>query len=461
MNKKLSKKVLNLSGFGDLGFTLFINIELYYWSAFLTDYAEFSLTMVTIILTLSSVIDCIWVPFTGWLIEKCSFKWGKFRSWLVIAPPVMIFTYAFMFTKIGSSEIFAAGVVVTAFCIKTLAQDLAYSASIAMVSDLSNDPGERMVISTRRGQYLAVGNIVFSIIALPIIGLLTRFTGNDILGYTLTALIFGVLNFLCYFVAFRVTKGYSVSETISNDQKDISAKKEKLSTSEMLKAVFKNPPLLALIVSDSFREIAYFLMSAAGYYYFVVVLNNLAAMTIYLVITKIVGLMGASAANYCAKKFGKRKAYLVSSAIMIVFLVLCYWFGRDLIWFIVFQVFVNFFLQITVATLTAMFADTVIYYEHKTGKDARGFIMTMLIVPVKVGAILKSTILGLGLALTGYVANAKPTEEVVDGIAKLMNLYPAVFMTVCFIIFMLGYKLTEDKVLHLTNELEEKKTLKI
>ena len=49
MDKKLSKKVLNLSGFGDFGFTLFVDVELYYWSAFLTDYAKFSLAMVGLI----------------------------------------------------------------------------------------------------------------------------------------------------------------------------------------------------------------------------------------------------------------------------------------------------------------------------------------------------------------------------------------------------------------------------
>ena len=38
--KKLSRKVLNLSGFGDFGFTLFVNVELYYWSAFLNRLAD-------------------------------------------------------------------------------------------------------------------------------------------------------------------------------------------------------------------------------------------------------------------------------------------------------------------------------------------------------------------------------------------------------------------------------------
>ena len=206
-NKKLSKKVLNLSGFGDFGFTLFVNVELYYWSAFLTDYAKFSLATATFILTLTSVIDCIWVPLTGWLIEKCNFKWGKYRSWLVIGPPIMIFAYALQFSRVGSSEAVAAAIVIAAFSIKTLAQDLAYSASVTLVSDMSNSQEERMVLAARRGQFLSLGNIVFSVIALPLITLMIQMTGNDVLGYSMAAILFGVMNFVCYFVAFTITKG--------------------------------------------------------------------------------------------------------------------------------------------------------------------------------------------------------------------------------------------------------------
>lgn len=451
--KKLDKKVLNLSGFGDFGFTLFVNIELYYWSAFLTDYAKFSIATATFILTLTAVIDCIWVPLTGWLIEKCNFRWGKFRSWLVIGPPVMIFTYALMFTKIGPNDTAAAAVVIAAFSIKTLAQDLAYSASISLISDLSNDQKERMLLAARRGQYLSLGNIVFSVIGLPSITLLSKVTGNDLLGYTLAAALFGVINFVCYFVAFSVTKGQSISGSAGGGQ---SLPKKKLTTAEMLRAVLQNVPLLVLVIADSFRYLAYFLMSAAAYYYFVVVLKNLPAMTTYLVITRIVGLAGSSCANMLAGKLGKKTAYLSSLMVMIVSLVLCNQLGDKLWLFIFFHIFVNFFMQITMSTLTAMLADTVIYYQYKSGIDARGFIMSMLNVPIKVGAILRSTVLGIGLSMAGYAAGAAYTAETVKGITRLMCLYPAVFLIICVVIFTLGYRITEKKVSEMTAVIEQR-----
>ena len=453
--KKLSRKVLNLSGFGDFGFTLFVNVELYYWSAFLTDYAKFSLGTATFIFTLTSVIVFICVPVTGWLIEKCNFKWGKYRSWLVIGPPVMIFAYALQFSRIGSSEALAAGIVIAAFSIKTLAQDLAYSASVTLVSDMSNSQKERLTLASRRGQYLSMGNIVFSVIALPLITLLMKVTGNEILGYSVAAILFGIMNFLCYFVTFTVTKGQSVSGSSGTE----SVKKEKLPTAEMVKAVFKNPPLLVLVAADSFRYLANFLMAAAGFYYFVVVLNNLPAMTAYLVITRVVGFIGASFANPVAQKLGKKPAYLISNLIMMGALVLCFFFGRNLWGFIALQIVVNFFMQITMPCLTAILADTVIYYEWKSGVDARGFIMSMLNVPIKVGAILRSVILGAGLAAAGYAANAAATPHMVTGISALMNLYPAVFLVITIVIFGIGYRLSDKKIADMTEEIQRRKAV--
>ena len=367
----------------------------------------------------------------------------------------MIFAYALQFSRIGSSEALAAGIVIAAFSIKTLAQDLAYSASVTLVSDMSNSQKERLTLASRRGQYLSLGNIIFSVIGLPLITLLMKVTGNEVLGYSVAAILFGIMNFCCYFVTFTVTKGQSVSGS-SGESKE---KKEKLPTSEMVKAVFKNPPLLVLVIADSFRYLANFLMAAAGFYYFVVVLNDLPAMTTYLVITRVVGFIGASFANPIAQKLGKKPAYLISNLIMMAALVLCFFFGRNLWGFIALQIVVNFFMQITMPCLTAILADTVIYYEWKSGVDARGFIMSMLNVPIKVGAILRSVILGAGLAAAGYVAEAAVTSEMVTGISALMNLYPAIFLIITIVIFGIGYRLSDKKISQMTEEIQQRKAV--
>ena len=116
-------------------------------------------------------------------------------------------------------------------------------------------------------------------------------------------------------------------------------------------------------------------------------------------------------------------------------------------------------MQITMSTLTAILADTVIYYEWKSSVDARGFIMSMLNVPIKVGAVLRSTVLGAGLAVAGYAANTAPTASQISGISMLMNLYPAVFLLLTILIFGLGYRLNEQKVAQMTKEITARKAV--
>lgn len=96
MEQSLPKKVINLTAVNDFGFTLFKNMEIYYFSAFLTDVAGFSLKMLALILTVTEIINVAQVPITGWIIEKANFKWGKYRSWFAICPPIMVVFYGLM-----------------------------------------------------------------------------------------------------------------------------------------------------------------------------------------------------------------------------------------------------------------------------------------------------------------------------------------------------------------------------
>ena len=143
---------------------------------------------------------------------------------------------------------------------------------------------------------------------------------------------------------------------------------------------------------------------------------------------------------------------------MAVGLAACYIFGNTLMIFIVIQIFVNFFMQISMSTLTAMFTDTVVYYEWKTGKDARGFIMSMLNVPIKVGALLRGVVLSAGLATAGYVAEqATYTAETIKGVSAVMNLYPAACLAACVVIIGIGYRLSDKKIQLMTGEIESRK----
>ena len=107
---------------------------------------------------------------------------------------------------------------------------------------------------------------------------------------------------------------------------------------------------------------------------------------------------------------------------------------------------------------TALYSDTVVYGEWKTGKNIRAFTMALLVLPIKVGLFFRSAIIAVWLIAIGFVANEDPTPEVVAGIRAIMTFAPAAACAIGAIIFSLGYKIEDKNVLLMQDEIAARKT---
>jgi glycoside/pentoside/hexuronide:cation symporter, GPH family len=89
--KPLSKALKTFYGVGDMGFSLMTSVEIFLFIFFLTTVAQFSLPMVAIIGSITSIVDALLSPFYGAIISGTKpLKWGRNRSWLLIAPPLVV-----------------------------------------------------------------------------------------------------------------------------------------------------------------------------------------------------------------------------------------------------------------------------------------------------------------------------------------------------------------------------------
>lgn len=108
--KEISKSLKRFFGVGDFGFNLMTNIETYYFQFFLTDIAKYTIPVVTLIATLTSLVDAALSWVYGVLLNTMKpMKWGRYRSWLAVIPWLVPFLYAFQFIKLNDG---AAGIVV-------------------------------------------------------------------------------------------------------------------------------------------------------------------------------------------------------------------------------------------------------------------------------------------------------------------------------------------------------------
>jgi Na+/melibiose symporter-like transporter len=106
---------------------------------------------------------------------------------------------------------------------------------------------------------------------------------------------------------------------------------------------------------------------------------------------------------------------------------------------------------------TALFSDTVIYGEWKTGKNIRAFTMALLNFPIKLGILVRSAVVTLGLTAIGYVANSVPGPSVINGISYIMTLSPAVLCLLAALVFYYGYRIEDQQVLRMQDEISARK----
>ena len=203
MEKKLKKSIINLYGVPSFGFQLFVNMEVFYFAAFLTDYAKIPIALAGTILMITSIFDIIWVPTAGIILEKSNMKWGRYRSWLLVGPPFAALFFILQFSKIGSTTINAI-IITVGFIVSHLIWNIFYAAHVAMNSSMTSVREERISMASNRGMFNALGAIAFSLISLPLI--LTLGKGNPAVGYTYTVIITGIVMIAGYYLFFFMTK---------------------------------------------------------------------------------------------------------------------------------------------------------------------------------------------------------------------------------------------------------------
>jgi Na+/melibiose symporter-like transporter len=101
----------------------------------------------------------------------------------------------------------------------------------------------------------------------------------------------------------------------------------------------------------------------------------------------------------------------------------------------------------------ALFADPAIYGEWKTGKSIQGFIMALLTLSIKVGILLRSAVVYLGLRIIGFEENIVPEPNVLDGISSIMIFAPAAASAIAAAVFYFGYRIEDKDIVRMQNEI--------
>lgn len=460
-NKKTSGKPLSgalkiFYGVGDCGFTLMSNVESYYFNFFLTNLAKFGLGTVSMITTVASLVDACLSWMYGAILNSIKpKKWGRYRSWLVLIPWVVPFLYAFQFIKVGDGALSAIIIVIAAIS-SHICWNFAYVANVSMIAVAGKTPEDRAQLASTRAFWANLSKIIFSYVGAPLAAIFAGIIGETN-QYGATAFVLGVIMAFLYFCHFKMFDGYEEVEVTTEAKKE---DKTKTGAGDLVKSLLQNPPLLALMICDLAKFMFNFVCMGAAIYYFTYVANNAAFLPKYILISNILCVIAAYLFKTLAKAISARTTAIVTFVLMAVACIAAYLNFQNMMWVVVLMSVAQFGYGIAYAATPALYADTVVFAEWKTGKNAAGWISGLQNVPLKVAILTRGIIISAGLAMGNFSADIDPAAasmELKKGVCMAFIIIPAIALIIAAVVMLFGFRLTKDKVVQYQNEIAARK----
>ncbi len=443
--KGLSSALKKFYGVGDCGFTLMSNIESYYFSFFLTNLAQFSLPMVTFITTVSSTVDALLSWIYGAILNSIKpMKWGRYRSWLIAIPWLVPFLYAFQFIKIGDGMLSAVIIIIAAVA-SHVAWNFAYVANVSMISVAGSTPEERSQLSSTRAAWANLSKVIFSYVGPGLAAVMAGIIG-EVNQYGAAAFVLGCIMAVLYYAHFRMFDGYEVVQADTTDKKTA---KDKTGGMDLIRALLQNPPLIALLIADLAKFMFNFVLMGVAAYYFSYIAGNSGMLSAYILVTNIFCVAGAYLSKTLSNKFSTRTTTIGVMGIQAVLLLVSYMFYGNVTLVIVLMSVAMFGYGITYACTPALYGDTIVYSEWKTGKNAAGWISGLQNVPLKVSIMTRGIIISACLAMGNFSTEIDPAqapEELKRAISIGFMVIPAVALIIAVVALLFGFRLTREKV---------------
>ena len=449
--KPLSKALKFWYGAGDFGFTLMTNVETFYFNAFLTNVAGFSTAMAGTIASITSIVDaCLSWIYGGIINAVKPGKFGRYRTWLILLTWLVPFIFAFQFIRVSDNDVLSA--ICAAFIVSHIIWNLPYCANAAMVSIAGGTPQGRAQLASNRATWNNLSGVLFSYAFTGLTAVLAAVMPESKLTYAVCAFVFGLVMVAGYFIHFKVTDGYEEIE----DPNAPKATSKTATPKDMAKALVENPPLLLLVIADLAKWIVKFLVASSAVYYFVYVMGT-GLQANYMLLANLMGVIGAFAARFIAKKLTNRGAMIAAYAWMAAFMIIAYFMYATPVVVFVLMILGQFGYGVAYAASPALYADTAVFARWKSGKDSTGFIMGLQNVPLKIGVLVKSVLLNTALALAGYdaykqaivdktIAPADLPATLKQGVCGAFSLWSGIFCAIGLLILVFGFKLTKEKV---------------
>ncbi|WP_152800963.1 MFS transporter [Alkalibaculum sporogenes] len=461
MKKGLNKTLTNWFGIGDFFFDICNSYKTYFWVIFLTSVAKLPLATIALISAVVSTTEIFLSPFYGVALDVLKpMRWGRYRSYLMILPPITAILFASQWFAAGISNVSIASVSVIVLSLMfALSFNMQNTANMSLIPLVAATESERAHLSSRRWAWMNLAKVVIGSLVAALIALYSGIFGNEsVMTYAVIACTVAALTIIGMQIHFRMTKGYEGegSEVYSSSKV---SKAQRISMSILIRTLTKNPPLIAIFIASTFTAITSFTLAMMAAHYFNYVAEAPAMLAIYLTVTNLGAVCGSLLAGVFSKKMDIKRLSMIALIFMVVGLGSARLFAFSALGFTISIIFVQFFASFNYPLFITMYSNCAVYGEWKTGVKAAGVVMGISNVPVKIAVMVAGILIPGILGAAGFVADGAITQTVKAGIANGITLVPMASYMCAFLTITFGFKLTREKLNEYQSEIDARNVI--
>jgi Na+/melibiose symporter-like transporter len=473
-SQKLSVREKIGYSLGDLAANLVFQTLMTYLAYFYTDiYGLDANDATAIMFTVGTIAAFGFNPIIGAIADRTNSKWGKFRPWILwtAIPLGIISVLAFSTPDFEyKGKLIYAIITYTLLLLLYAASNLPYSALSGVIT---GDMKERNSISAYRFVAVMFAQFFVQVFMLPII--IYAGAGDKAVGIEIVMTWLAIIGTIMLLITFLTTK-----------ERIVPKPEQKSSVTEDVLDLVKNKPWVIMLVLTTLSFVTLAMKGGSYIYYFenYVDKERLSSFISPILdfLTKIginffgndptsagFGLfnaggiifmiIGIGLSKKLADKYGKKNVFGTFLFISTLFIIYFYFLSPESLELIfAAQILHGFFYGITIPLLWAMIADVADYSEWKNKRRATAIIFSAMMVGLKLGLTIGSSLVAKILGSYGYVPNSNngQTESAIHGTKMLVSIYPAIpFLIGIFLLFF--YEINKKMENQIESELKERR----
>lgn len=447
-------------GSGDLAQNLIYQTISMYLLMFYTNVYGLDPSAAAFMFLIVRVVDVIWDPVVGTYVDKHNPRFGKYRSYLLMAGvPLTGFAILCFWDGFSGSLLYAYITYVGMSMLYTLI-NVPYG---ALNASLTRDTGEITVLTSVRMFLANAGGLAVAYGIPMIVATLSPDgkinTVNSANAWFTTMVIYAVAGLILLLFCFTQTKERVVMDKSETDD---------VKVSDLWVEFRRNRPLriLAFFFITAFAMMA--IGNSAGSYYMIYNIHSSADQLAYfMALGSVPAFIFMPMVPAIKRKVGKRGMFNIFLSIAIVGMVMIYVISmvpslRSQIWLVYLAQFIK-STGVIVATgyMWALVPEVISYGEYTHGKRISGIVNALTGIFYKAGMALGGVVPGLILAFVGFDKNnaVSQTTFAEQGILWLVAVIPALLLGLSMFIIS-KYELTDEVIDKINMEIEKRSTEK-